>query len=79
MKRCTKCGLDKPLDDYYRDTRFKCGRRPSCKACCVAVSVSWQKRNADRHMAYQKARRARPDVLAIYAYYARIRGQRAAG
>lgn len=34
MKTCTKCGKEKPLEDFYRKARNKTdGRAPECKAC----------------------------------------------
>src|SRR5436309_7587857 len=33
MKRCTKCGKSKPLDEFYRATGMRDGYRSDCKAC----------------------------------------------
>lgn len=33
MKNCTKCGQDKPLDDFHNDKSKKDGKRPNCKLC----------------------------------------------
>ena len=33
MKRCTKCGRVKPLDDFYRAAGMRDGYRNDCKAC----------------------------------------------
>jgi hypothetical protein len=72
MKRCTKCWLWKPLGDFYRDARVRCGRKPSCKSCVVAATAAWQKRNAERHRQHQRRYRDRPDILELRADYARI-------
>lgn len=32
-KRCSKCGVTKPLSNYHRSAIHKDGRRPSCKSC----------------------------------------------
>lgn len=32
-KRCTKCGVEKELDEFYRDGRTANGRLPECKEC----------------------------------------------
>lgn len=32
-KTCTKCGATKPVDDFYRMSSKKDGRRPSCIEC----------------------------------------------
>ena len=31
MRRCSKCGAEKPLSEYYAD---KSGKRRACKVCC---------------------------------------------
>ena len=33
MKTCTKCGIEKPLEDFYADKRAKGGRKSRCQAC----------------------------------------------
>ncbi len=33
MKNCAKCGVNKPLDDYWRDRSKSDGHRGGCKAC----------------------------------------------
>jgi len=33
LKRCSKCGQWKALDEFFRDKSSKDGRRPRCKAC----------------------------------------------
>lgn len=33
MKTCSKCHVEKPLEDFHRHKRCKGGRRGSCKAC----------------------------------------------
>ena len=77
MKRCKKCGLEKPLEDFYRAVGMKDGFRSDCKACNLAAKQEryladpaatiarvkrWQQENADRVNAYHRARRAEPAV-----------------
>ena len=33
-RRCTKCGAEKPLDDFYGRKDGSIGTRPWCKVCC---------------------------------------------
>ena len=37
MKVCKKCGLTKPLDDFYRAAGMRDGHRNDCKACNLAA------------------------------------------
>jgi hypothetical protein len=77
MKRCKKCGVSKPLDDFYRAAGTKDGLRGECKSCnsqdkrrryladpeaAIARVKRWQQANPDRVNATQRARRARPDA-----------------
>lgn len=60
MKCCSKCGVFKPLDLFYKDSnpKNKTGRQSRCKECAIASSASYwrdhkeQKREHDR--AYRK-------------------------
>lgn len=76
-KRCRKCGVVKPLDAFYRDAAGRDGHRPECKECTaarrkrwytenkdreIARVADWQRRNAERHRAYQQERRQQPAV-----------------
>ena len=55
IKRCTKCGLDKPLEDFYLDSKGK--EKSHCKSCHkLYVVINYQK-NSARFKAYQKAYR----------------------
>jgi 5-methylcytosine-specific restriction endonuclease McrA len=41
MKRCTKCGQEKPLDDFERLARSPDGYNTQCKACKRAYFRTW--------------------------------------
>lgn len=32
-KICSKCGIDKPLDDFHNSNKVKCGKKSRCKIC----------------------------------------------
>jgi len=62
MKRCKKCGEVKPLDDFYRATGNRDGRRGECTQCSLALRKRWYQNNRERSMAYVRAwQRANPD------------------
>ena len=50
LKRCPKCGLEKPLVDYYTSVQTNDGYFWSCKACEI------QRANARRRAGGQKKR-----------------------
>ena len=33
MKECSKCGIEKPLTEFYKDRQKKNGHRSQCKSC----------------------------------------------
>jgi hypothetical protein len=35
MKNCTKCGVEKPLLDFYSHPKTQDGKQSSCKVCCI--------------------------------------------
>jgi len=50
VKRCTKCGKEKPLDAFYRHY----GQPTSlCRLCIKATNQAWRERNKERHTRYQ--------------------------
>jgi len=76
MKRCNKCGEDKPLADFYRSKLGRDGTRPECKACNLAARKEkyaadpapyiarvkkWQQENPERLNAYRREYRRRPE------------------
>lgn len=68
MKTCKKCGLDKPIDDFTVDTRYKDGRYPWCAECRRA----WRKARRPRQNELQREWRKRdPEHAREYAreYY----------
>lgn len=79
MKRCTKCGVEQPLDNFYKAPGGRDGLRGDCKTCFaarrkdwyegnrdreIARVKAWQEANRDRHLANQRERRTRPEVKA---------------
>ena len=43
MKRCSRCGCTKPLDEFYRDSnpRNKTGRHSQCIDCTKVAATEW--------------------------------------
>jgi hypothetical protein len=77
MKPCRKCGVVKPLEDFYRMATMRDGHRHDCKACNLEAKRQryladpafvkarvkrWQQENPERLNAYRRARRMEPEV-----------------
>ncbi|HVM39239.1 MAG TPA: endonuclease VII domain-containing protein [Acidimicrobiia bacterium] len=73
MKRCKRCGIEKPLDEFYADKGGRDGRRPECKACNLDAQKEryradpqkyidrvkrWQRENREAYNAKQRRWRA---------------------
>lgn len=52
MKRCAKCGIEKPPEDFHRHGE---GRQPSCKVCAIANRVEYYKQNKAHELAVRHA------------------------
>ena len=77
MKQCKKCGVSKPLEEFYRAAGTKDGLRGECKVCssedkrrryvadpqaAIDRVKRWQQANPERVNATQRARRAKPEA-----------------
>jgi hypothetical protein len=45
LKTCTKCGVPKPLSEFYKDKQKKDGLRPDCRVCNTKQCVKRAKIN----------------------------------
>ena len=48
LKRCSKCGEEKPLDQYAKDKSRKDNAYPQCKACVNARVTKWKSTDAGK-------------------------------
>ena len=89
MKRCSKCGELKSLDQYYAAKGCRDGLRGDCKSCFAARAKAryaeksdeikayvkrWQQENAEYVRAYRKRRRQEIRGLGRNAYLKRVFG-----
>ena len=71
MKRCSRCQIEQPLDEFYRMARAKDRRQAWCKNCSNAATLAWMRTNRDRYNASHRE--------AYAAKMARLRDTGAAG
>ncbi len=55
MKRCKECGEVKALDDFYRASGMRDGRRSDCWACNLAKKKAWYAEHRDEAIERVKA------------------------
>ena len=44
MKTCSKCRIEKPLDDFHKNAKGKLGRDQACKPCRLAMNEAYAQR-----------------------------------
>mgnify|MGYP003536459623 CR=1 FL=1 len=54
MKRCTRCGVEKPKDKFSRQSRQKDGLSPWCKDCCKEYRQQTKERSREYQREYYK-------------------------
>jgi len=54
MKTCSKCGQDKPFQDYSPDKTGRDGFRARCKRCCVEDAMERRAKNPEKYRLRQK-------------------------
>lgn len=55
MRRCAKCGVEKPFSEFSKDARGLYGLQSKCKFCFALDARAWRKANAERKRASDKA------------------------
>jgi len=79
LRKCSICGIEKPLTEFYKEKTGWGGYRSDCKACFagrskknyaknrereIARVKKWQEENRERHLGMQRKRRSTPEYKA---------------
>lgn len=56
MKKCSKCGQEKPIEDFYPNRRAKDGHSWYCKECDKAAARVSRAKNCGERTRYGKKR-----------------------
>ena len=59
FKQCSKCKVEKPLDEFYGMSSIKDGKRPSCKACDKKVKRTY----ATKHPVMERCKRMGRSII----------------
>jgi Autographiviridae endonuclease VII len=58
-KICSKCKINKPYSEYFKDSQRTVGIRCKCKACCKKETVEWREKNRSKYNNYAAEWRAK--------------------
>lgn len=47
MKKCSRCGEEKELSEFYKGKKYKDGYRNICKECCILKAKKYYKENSE--------------------------------
>ena len=53
-KKCTKCGIQKDLSEFYKRPERKSGYHSSCKKCSMKRNEKWRQNNKEKAYSYNK-------------------------
>ena len=59
MKKCTKCKIEKELDEFCKDSKSKDGRQSQCKFCKSEQIKDYYKKNPTKRIKKTKEQRLR--------------------
>lgn len=55
MRKCNKCGLNKPLSEFRKQKKHSDGVKHTCKKCLSETDKQYRKDNADKIQKYQSS------------------------
>jgi predicted GIY-YIG superfamily endonuclease len=61
MKTCTKCGIEKPLTEFYKSKTHKGGHRSDCKICNRQKYSRWYSKNKEKKAKYHAKNKEKMD------------------
>jgi transposase-like protein len=54
MKTCTRCGIEKPIEEFYKNKNYKDGNSYECKSCNSERSKKYYLENTEKARALNK-------------------------
>lgn len=69
LKTCFKCGIEKSLDAFYKDSRMVDGHLGKCKECAKKDARTNYRRHIEQYRAYERGRAMLPHRIAARTEY----------
>jgi hypothetical protein len=54
LKRCYKCGIEKPKSEFYKDKTTRDGLSNKCKSCSSITNREWRTKHKEHLLEYRK-------------------------
>lgn len=65
MKKCTKCKVEKPFGEFYKEKAGKYGLRSKCKFCMQEYRKEWRKQNQTKRNEQIRERRKKDPLYKL--------------
>lgn len=75
IKRCHKCGIDRPLEDFHMSRHSRDGRQGACKGCAISYSKAYQATRRDFTKDYDRNRNLGRYGLSVILYENLLKAQ----
>jgi len=66
MKRCSKCKLEKRLDEFHNCKSKKDGKQPYCKSCLIVATKKDYRVNNRKRVFSERAKAKRDEIRGIF-------------
>ncbi len=53
-KICTRCNVEKPIEEFSTNKKLKSGKASRCKSCCATINKEWRIKNLEYKSAKNK-------------------------
>lgn len=74
-KTCSKCGIEKPITEFHKDSNGRLGKRASCKTCDLDRHRLYRSTNPTRYVDYVIEQNLRRFNLSLEDYNKMLEAQ----
>lgn len=54
MKKCSKCKVEQPVENFWKQKTSRDGLRAACRSCCYKTHRKWVDNNREKHLSNLK-------------------------
>lgn len=79
MKKCIRCNLIKPFEEFHKHSKMKDGRLNKCRKCVVECVDNWRKKNPEARKNEYLKRKPKLGITRTFAEYVNDKRKNAKG